>query len=272
MSFFRHEIVDAAAIKSFRNQVTRVHSGDLDGVIVEKVYERAACEAICAELEANRHGLVRTTFPAKFRAYFYGVNLNLAAPDLGPYFVEAARFQEGLKRVFPGPLDLERRVSGLLGALDRGRRYLAPPGAAPGQRYMFTTLRAHLTDGYIPAHFDDEQAQRPSYRQLMRLIEPKLVSFVLAFSQAEQGGALEVFNIREARYGQRIVADGRSAHRGDLEGAERFTLRLGAGDMIVFRSGEYLHRLTPVVGPRTRWTACSFMANARDGAQVYCWG
>lgn len=272
MSFFRHEIVDAAAAGSSGNLVTRVHSGDLNGVIVKAVYERTECELIVANLEANRHGLVMTAFPTKFRAFFYGVNLNLADPDLRPYFLEAARFREGLKGVFPGPLDLEGRVTGILRALDRGREYVAPPGPGPGQRYMFTTLRAHLTGGYIPAHFDGEQAVRPSYRGLMPLIEPKLVSFVLAFSQADDGGVLEVFNHRDVGGDQRIFAGGRTVQRGDLEGVERFALRLEPGDMIVFRSGEYLHRLTPVGGPRTRWTACSFMANAKDGDRVYCWG
>ena len=43
------------------------------------------------------------------------------------------------------------------------------------------------------------------------------------------------------------------------------------GEMMIFNSGRYLHHVTPVIGPRSRWTACSFMAQSRDG-DVICWG
>ena len=42
--------------------------------------------------------------------------------------------------------------------------------------------------------------------------------------------------------------------------------------MIIFRSGRFLHRLTPVIGRRARWNACSFMAPSVDETRVYCWG
>ena len=79
-----------------------------------------------------------------------------------------------------------------MSALDGGLSYGPAPGPRPGTEYMFTTLRAHLQGGYIPPHFDDEQAARPSYRLLLPLIPPSLFSFVLAFSQAQEGGALEL--------------------------------------------------------------------------------
>jgi hypothetical protein len=137
---------------------------------------------------------------------------------------------------------------------------------------MFTTIRAHLPGGYIPAHFDDEQAARPSYRLLMPLIQHKLFSFVLAFSKAEEGGALEIFNLKPTQDGQRIAVGDRSAAKPDLDSVERVAFRLDPGDMIIFNSGHHLHRVTPVVGSAVRWTACSFMAESKAGDRVYCWG
>ena len=49
-------------------------------------------------------------------------------------------------------------------------------------------------------------------------------------------------------------------------------IRLAPGDLVLFNSGRYLHRVVPVGGARTRWTVCSFMAEARDGQSVHCWG
>jgi hypothetical protein len=269
MSFFRTVAVSAAEAGQSPQILTRLRGREIDGVIVKQVYDRATCDATCAEFEAGRHGLVKTEFPAKFAAFFYGVNLNLTHPDLEDYFAEAPRFRAGLSKLFPGDLDLEARVAGLLSALDGSRAYEAAPGPKPGSHYMFTTIRAHLTGGYIPAHFDDEQAARPSYRMLLPLIQLKLFSFVLAFSQADEGGALEIFNLHPAKEGQRNT-DG--APKPNLEGVEKVSFRLDPGDMIVFNSGHHLHRVTPVVGATTRWTACSFMAESRKGDRVYCWG
>jgi hypothetical protein len=129
---------------------------------------------------------------------------------------------------------------------------------------MYTTLRWHPAGGYIPPHFDDEQGARRSYRFLRPLIATKLISFVLAFSQAEAGGELEIYNLRsDADHG---------AGKIDLANIESVRVALAPGHMIIFRSGRFLHRLTPVIGRRARWNACSFMAPSVDETRVYCWG
>lgn len=272
MPFFPTVTVEAAQVGQSPQLLTRLRHREIDGIVVKNVYDRATCEALRIALEAGHHDLIKTEFPAKFAAFFYGINLNLAHPDLKDYFAEAPRFRDGLSRLFPGELDLQQRITGLFGALDQGCDYAPAPGPQPGMSYMFTTIRAHLPGGYIPAHFDDEQAARPSYRQLLPLVQMKLFSFVLAFSQAEEGGALEIFNLQPAKEGQRIAAGDRSAVKPDLDTVEKVSFRLDPGDLIVFNSGHYLHRVTPVTGLRVRWTACSFMAEARTPGRVYCWG
>lgn len=271
MSFFRTVTVSAAEAGQSRQILTRLRDREIDGVLIKQVYDGATCAALCAALEAGRHGLIKTEFPAKFAAFFYGVNLNLAHPDLEDYFAEAPRFRAGLARLFPGDLDLEARITGLLSMLDDRRDYAAAPGPKPGSTYMFTTIRAHLSGGYIPPHFDDEQAARPSYRMLLPLIQLKLFSFVLAFSKADEGGALEIFNLHPVKEGQPIAGN-QAAPKLDLSSVEKVSFRLDPGDMIVFNSGHHLHRVTPVIGATTRWTACSFMAESKSGEHVYCWG
>jgi 2OG-Fe(II) oxygenase superfamily len=272
MSFFRTVTVSAEDIGQSPHILTRLRGRDIDAIIVKELYDRATCDAVCAELEAGKHGLVRTDFPAKFAAFFYGINLNLTHPDLKEYFAEVPRFRAGLSGLFSGKLNLESRITGLLSQLDEGCDYMAPPGPHPGTSYMFTTIRAHLPGGFIPAHFDDEQAARPSYQHLLSLIQMKLFSFVLAFSRGEEGGALEIFNLKPDQEGQRIAVNDRSAVKVDLDTVEKVSFRLDPGDMIIFTSGHYLHRVTPVVGTKIRWTACSFMAESRDPGRVYCWG
>jgi hypothetical protein len=272
MSFFRTVTLAAQEAGRSGDLLTRLRRREIDGVIVKGVYDRAACAAVRRDLEQNRHGLIRTDFPAKFAAFFYGINLNLAYPDLKDYFDEAPRFRTGLAKLFPGELDLQTRLTSLMSTLDGGRSYAPAPGPRPGLDYMFTTIRAHLAGGYIPPHFDDEQAARPSYRLLLPLIRPKLFWFVLAFSQAQDGGALEIFDLHPQQEGQRIAVGDRSAPKPNLDAIERVSFRLDPGDMIIVNSGHYLHRVTPVVGATVRWTACSFMAESKAGDRVYCWG
>lgn len=107
MPFFRTETVDATEARRSPHVLTQMRAGDIDGILVKNVYDRATCEAVSSELEAGRHGLIRTDFPSKFAAFFYGINLNLAYPDLKEYFAEAPRFREGLSTLLAGGLNLE---------------------------------------------------------------------------------------------------------------------------------------------------------------------
>jgi len=270
-SFFRTLEIDAADATRHADAFDRLRAGALQGVLVHNVYAAPALAPVVEGLERHDPPFMKTWFPEAFRAFFYGENLNLAHPDLSDYFREAARFNEQLRALFPPGLGLAEHLAGILAQLDHGRPFQAPPGPHPGQEYMFTTLRAHLEGGYIPAHCDNEQALRPTYRHLRTLIEPHMMSFVLAFTMPEAGGALEIFNHRAPELAQRPMNDDR-ASKVNLAGLDSVSFRLAPGSMIVVDSGRLLHRLTPVVGSRTRWTACSFMARSRGGDAVYCWG
>jgi hypothetical protein len=137
---------------------------------------------------------------------------------------------------------------------------------------MFTTLRAHAESGYLPAHFDNEQRLRPAYRHLRTLVELNMMSFVLVLAEPQAGGALEVFDLCVEPEDARLLSDDSVTVRPDVSLLESVSFSLPAGTLIVLDSGRYLHRLTPVLGARKRWTACSFMARARARAATYCWG
>ena len=103
------------------------------------------------------------------------------------------------------------------------------------------------------------------------------MSFVLAFSQAEAGGALEVYDYCFDPLASSTMNDDRRRSQSDLvlpdlEHLESVRFRLAPGSMILVDSGRYLHRLSPVEGSRKRWNACSFMALSQTGDAVYCWG
>lgn len=272
MSFFHTVGIDAQDANRFPDAVRRLRGDQYHGILLHEVYSAAECEAIVARLETGAANLPRSEFPPLMHGYFLGMNLNLSPPDLVAYFDAVPRFGSGLRKLFAGSIDLERRVTDLLSSLDVGRPYRAAPGPQPSLDHMFTTIRAHETGGFIPPHFDNEQRFRQSYRLITPQIGADLFSFVLAFSCPEAGGELEIFDLQHGGRAFRMADGNDDASHLDLDGIDSVRFRLTPGDMLIFNSGRYLHQVTPVVGSVIRWTACSFMAESRSGDQVYCWG
>ncbi len=270
------EVLDVAAadVGLHPQAMSRLRRGELQAIVMQDVYDADTLAALVQRLQRHDPPFLRTRFPEPFHAGFFGRNLNLTA-DLGSYFGEAALFNQQLMALGPPAAPLVQRVGALLKALDEGRPLRAAPGPQWGQRYMFTTLRHHDLGGYIPAHFDNEVMLRPSYAHLEQSVQPHIVSFVLAFTQAEAGGELEVFNCHCAPHEARLINDDRARAAGarpDTAGLASVTFALPPGTLIVLDSGRWLHRLTPVQGSRTRWSACSFIACSRDGQRQWAWG
>ena len=268
-SFFPIFSVPAGEAAAHPGVMHRMHQGEVAGILVRDVYTPQQCAELVGRLERGEHKVMRSSFPPPFKSHFLGANLNLLPPDMRPYFAAVPDFHRALSDLFAGLPDLRQHLASLFSALDGGRAYRAAPG--PDGEHMFTTLRANLPGGFLPPHFDDEAAERPGYRYVKPQITGDLYSFVLAFSSAEEGGALEVFDYDRGSTSYRMVDGPGSAAELVAQARDSLQIRLQPGEMILFRSGRVLHRLTPVGGQRTRWTACSFMAQARDGSFL-CWG
>jgi hypothetical protein len=263
--------IEAEQAERHPDAMTQLRRGELQAIVVHGVYAEPDMAAAVERLHRHDPPFLQTWFPEVFRAWFYGRNINLADADLAGYFDEAATFNAQLATLLAQGPDLASRVSTLLSTLDGGRPHTAAPGPLLDQRYMFTTLRAHVEQGYIPAHFDNEMWLRPSYRHLASLVDEHITSFVLTLSPGDSGGELEVFDLCCPIRHAQLLSDDR-VPRPALDGLASVRFRLPPGAMIVLDSGRYLHRVTRVVGQRTRWTACSFMARSRGGDVVHCWG
>jgi hypothetical protein len=270
--FLRQIEIDAAQAGEYSDAFEQIRAGDLQAVIVRNIYQPEVLGSVLARLERHDPAFLQTWFPDKFRSWFYGRNLNLTQPPLTGYFDEAAQFARQLEELFPAGMSLPERVGSILAQLDHGRPFAAAPGPRADQHYMFTTLRAHMENGYIPPHFDNEQALRPSYAHLRSLVELHMTSFVLTLDTAEEDGALVVYDCRcDPENALPISVDG-SPYKPDVSKLDSVHFRIPPGAMIVLDSGRYLHCVSPVRGTRKRWTACSFMSLSRQHDATYCWG
>lgn len=271
MPFLQTISIDAAEASVHADALTRLREDALQAVVIRNVLTPAECASIVADLAVNRQGFPTTSFPAPFRSHFYGMNLNLADPDLRAYFDMAPGFTRSLGDLMAPWGGFETRILALLSRLDGGRPY-GPPALHDGRTYMATTLRSHHEGGYIPPHFDNEQKDRPSYRHLESVVEGDIFSFVLTLSKAERGGMLEVFDAKAEAWSGRFQNRDRPRDKPDLARFARHAFDVEAGTIVILRSGRFLHQVTPVEGARLRWTACSFMARSRIDDAVHCWG
>ena len=270
-TFFRWIDLDITEIGEHAATFDLIRRGELHAVAVRDVYRPDDLAAVIESLERHDPPFVQTWFPPAFKSWFYGRNLNLQRPDLSDYFADVGPFTSQFEQLFGAGKGIER-LSEVLSSLDHGRPFVAAPGPAPGQTYMFTTIRAHLEGGFIPPHFDNEYVLRPSYQHLQTQVEPRTLSFVVALSLPVAGGALEVYDLRSDQAGRTFRNDDRATGQMDLAAVPRVSIRIPPGCMVVFDSGRYLHAVTPVQGNAKRWTLCSFMALSRDGQAMYCWG
>ena len=253
--------------------IGRLRADALDVLILHDVVAPQALAVLCDRLERNAASFDVTEFPGPFRSFFYGRNLNLNTPDMDDYFAAEPRFRAAIARLGEGlALNLIARTSAVLSAFDNGRHYGTAPGPTAPEQHFFATLRGHLDGGYIPAHFDNEQSLRPSYRHIASQTRSDIFSYVLTLATAEQGGQLELFNLRASDHaGDFRNSEGR---RGavDLTTVEKVALPIPAGSMVLVNSGRLLHQVSRVQGARKRWTMCSFMALSAAPDKVLCWG
>ena len=250
----------------------RLRDGSADVILVDEVFSKDICAKIVDSLEKSPDRFEVTEFPGPFRSFFLGRNLNLNDPNLEDYFKAAQRFESDLLQFGAGfGLDIAARLVEVLSELDGGHTFEAAPG--PGaSRHFFTTFRGHRPGGYIPAHFDNEQSFRPSYRYIAEATEGDILSFVVTLAEAEAGGMLELYDLLSTDLAVEHRNDDDLAHKPDLNKLKSHLVHVPAGSMVIVRSGRRLHRVAPVEGSRTRWTLCSFMASAKTGGRNFCWG
>ena len=269
--FFKHLELHCSQANECSTAIQRLRDGDLTGIVVRNVYAADFMQQVAERLERHDPPFLKTMFPENFKSWFYGRNLNLIGTDPATYFEEAAEFHQQMQQLFPAELGIQQHLMNVLSQLDSGKPYLAAPGPEANQNYMLTTFRGHAEGGYIPAHCDNEQSVRPSYDHLGTMVSDHMYSMVLMIANSEAGGNLRVYDYRIEPHeaGERTGATAGKIDSSQLASVE---LSLQPGDLVLVDSGRYLHQVTPVVGPKTRWVVCSFMAHSLERNSVYCWG
>jgi hypothetical protein len=266
--------VDWQDLERHRDALAELDSGEsFVGMIIRRVYSPEAMDKIVARAEAGQSGLPE--FPSNFfPGRVFGRILPHEPPPLDAYFREAAMFREGSRTLFEGIDEpFQDRLEHLLGRLSGGRA-IRVPVTASGQLYQPYSLREMRDGASINLHYEREAMDSPNMAEIRTLLaRPHQLSCYLSVRVPESGGELSLYAVRgpDPRNTHLKFLDRKAeATYAKIESmSPRQPLLVGEGDVLLFDAGTYYHRVTTVVGKRSRWTMGTFVSLSRDRDAYY---
>jgi hypothetical protein len=170
-----------------------------------------------------------------------------------------------------GGLDPTSAVANALARHSGGRpvELLQTPG---GKQFSPFTVRRLVEGKGIGLHHDLHTSLDMFKEIAPGLDRRTLVSWVFTLQGPEAGGELCVYNCAPDEPNPPKLANG---FMWDLAGVEQrygsATISTDTGDLFLFASARLLHRVSPVVGPRARFTLGGFLALDAAGDRVLFW-
>ncbi|UJR84374.1 2OG-Fe(II) oxygenase [Sandaracinus amylolyticus] len=263
------DFIDVADLHRYPDALREIYAGKRGGLVIRGVYSKEEMARVVGRLERSQERFPLMHLPANQRSYFLGLCLEGGDPELTEYLDAATRFREETLPVFEGMAPFEQRVETLFRSMSGGRRVqLAHYG--DGRPYTPATIRILPPGGQLAPHCGNEMYRRPSYRHLNSFVDDHdQLSFFLTLQEPEAGGGLIIYSLKWANVGsEHILSDERSNVGAILHESQWQEVRPGAGDVLIFDGGRYLHRVDWVRGPRTRWTMGGFLMFDRPGDTV----
>ncbi len=269
--FIKFETIDVSELGRHPDALRQMYAGSLGGLVIKNVYSPDRMARVVEQLAVEATNYPRTSFPARFKAHFYGRCLDGSDPALGEYLRDAERFRAETLAVFGDGAPFEARIEEMLRALAGGRD-VRLPRHTDGRAYTPATIRIVLEGGQIGTHCGNEAATRPAYSHLNTLIDPTdQISYFLTLQAPLQGGELIVYSLKWSDIDESRIVGGRTQVEDLLRDAEWMAVAPSAGDLLIFDGGRYFHRVAMVVGERIRWTIGGFVMFARPGDIVHYW-
>lgn len=267
--------VPADEVGRHPDALARLFAGSLAAVIVRGAYDPARLASLHDRFDREDDGIptIRSPF---FAGRAWGRALSVE-PDQRPYLAFAAEFEPRARAVFeaeglePYPALLER----LTGALGEGYR-VGVARSPEGRSFVPFSLREMLPGGGISPHYENEAFDMPG----MDAVRPRLrsahqLSAYVTVARPEGGGALRLYHLlgtEPAGAALRPLPRSGTECSDALERTAPWTdLDVRTGDLLLFDSGRYWHRVTPVEGSVARWTLGGFLGLADDGVGVLYW-
>lgn len=259
------------------NAIEDMYNGALDVAVVRESWPEQQLSTVAAALDSggsdpgwNRPNAVMP--PEDIQVLGTAATPTYSTPrgpKLDQYLEDANWYDRS--PIFEGQLDPTAAVANALSAHAGGRpvEVLTTPD---GKRFSPFTVRRLVEGKGIGLHHDLHTSLEMFKDVAPGLDRRTLVSYVFTLQGPEAGGELCVYNCPPD------VPDPPKMPNGfmwDLAGVEKrfgsVTVKTGTGDLFLFASARLLHRVSPVVGPRARFTLGGFLALDARRERVLFW-
>ncbi len=252
----------------------------VDVVILRGLLAPEACAAVAEEVEGRRDSLpwVLQDDPSAELSQVallgcaltpYGAHPD--GPPLPYYLDEADRFRALYAQLIAPRLDILPVVADVLSRAAAGRPVAEPTGP-DGRLFPPATLRRMPEGCGIPIHvgrwFQTTAGYAPLLPQVRRDFQ---LSWFVTLQRPDAGGALEVFDLAWGAADTPWFEPGRVDGEAVVATRRRLALDLSVGDLLLFNGGRWYHRVTPVEGPRPRFTFGGFCGLSTDGSRLLRW-
>lgn len=238
------------------------------GAVIRGVFDASTVDALVQTLGSGGTNIPQV--PSEhYGGSSYGEML-IVSQNMDSYFASAER----IRGLAVQGIDVETRLCEVLGNLANGLPLELAKGPHGGA-YSPVTVRVVEPGGAIDLHCENETVGFSNMAHLRTLIDVRdQISFYTPLVLPEGGGML---SIHPLRYGETSGNPLRSRSRSyseispELAPLHSLIPNVGRGDLLLFDAGRYFHNVSPVVGPRARWTLGGFLARAVSGDRIIYW-
>ncbi len=274
-----HDIVRTVHADLPADGLCELLDGDRVGLVVEGAFDRDHLASAVERLEDPAAGFEWTpqqhwdASVDQFVLLGESLTPNMGRPD-GPdaehYLAAAARFRRDSARVF-AEFDLEEALVRTVAPLAGGRPLRAAT-APDGRLYTPATIRRLPTGTAIPMHCGGFFLETPAYAHLRDVLDiTGQLSWFVPLQTPEAGGHLQVTDLAWQDPAVPRLEEGFWDAPAIHATRECTSVVPQVGDMVVFDGGRWFHHVSPVVGPRTRWTVGGFLGLTKDRDAVLYW-
>lgn len=267
------------AITDSNNSINLLLNNEQTALIIRDVFPQEllarACGRLCSESmneligSPNRGmlgGELRTLGEAATPT-FQALN----GPSKTDYLLSAQRAQEWQSMMFDD-VNMIGHLSEVLSVLNQHKPvYPAPLKSNPQETWLPFNYRILPPGTQIYSHHDCHY-RLPIYSELHeRYDRDTLLSWFLTAQTPSEGGCLTIYGLRSDDPNPPMLP----TRFVDTEVLEReyhkIEFHLGVGDLVIFNSHQYVHRVTPVIGERSRITFGGFMTSDIDRSHAVFW-
>jgi hypothetical protein len=179
--------------------------------------------------------------------------------------------------------DMKTKVEKMLSSVSGGRKVNTPKGYDDVGSFPFGNFRYLMPgNGHMPVHCGNFQTEfEPFYTHLNKTLSVEdQMSYFVMLQKPEEGGVLDVFNLRweagqtkkSAREDKEIIRPDGSILTIDADKTySKVSITPEPGDMILFQGGNIWHRVSNVIGQKPRITFGGFMAMDKSEESFYYW-